>query len=61
LFCFLLMHHALSLMLNAQAAEQLTSNTKLDGKIDFEPAPENTPYGNMNTGQWFRRVGTSLV
>jgi hypothetical protein len=48
-------------MLNAQAAEQLTSNTKLDGKIDFEPAPENTPYGNMNTGQWFRRVGTSLV
>ena len=42
-------------------AEQLTSNKTLDGKFDFEPAPENTPYGNMNKGQWFRRVGTSLV
>ena len=44
-----------------QATEQLTSNEKHDGKMNFQPAPDSQPYGEINAGKWFKRVGRPLV
>ena len=44
-----------------QATEQLTSNEKHDGKMNFEAAPDSQPYGEMNAGKWFKRVARPMV
>ena len=44
-----------------QATEQLTSNEKHEGKINFEAAPDSQPYGEMNAGKWFKRVARPMV
>jgi len=44
-----------------QATEQLTSNEKHDGKMNFEAAPDSQPYGEMNAGNWFKRVARPMV
>ena len=44
-----------------QAAEMLTSNPRLAGKMHFEAASDDKPYGNVNTGQWFKKVARPMV
>lgn len=44
-----------------EAANLLTSNPKLEGKLHFEPAPDGAKLGETNSGSWFKKIGTPLV
>ena len=42
-------------------SSSVTSNEKHAGKMNFEPAQESHPYGEINAGKWFKRVARPLV
>jgi hypothetical protein len=44
-----------------QAAELITGNAKFKGKMHYAPAKENVKLGEVNSGSWFKKVGTGLV
>ena len=44
-----------------EASNMITSNPKLEGKLQFTPAPDGAEVGETNSGSWFKKIGSPLV